>query len=285
MDVAIFGGSFDPPHIAHEQIIKKAVQKLGIDTLFVVPTYLNPFKSSFFVPAKKRLEWVKKLLTSYEKAEVLEFEVEQKRAVSTIETIKYILEKYDINKIYLIIGADNLASLPKWKDFERLKKIVTFVVATRDAIEIPTGFIKLDIDLEISSTTLRERLDERFLPIKIKDDIIEYYNKGKRDLIIDKIVKILDDKKAENIEVFDMRGKDYIVDDVIIASTLNEKHGYSLTDHLKKELKSEGVLDVEQSNEWSIIDLGDKLIHLMSPESRAKYNLEEFLSKREKSEH
>ena len=101
-------------------------------------------------------------------------------------------------------------------------------------------------------------------------------------MITEQIVKLLDEKKAENIELFDMRGKDYIVDDVIIASTLNEKHGHSLTDYLKKELKSYGILDIEESDEWSVIDLGDKLIHLMSPESRAKYNLEEFLSQREK---
>ncbi len=101
-------------------------------------------------------------------------------------------------------------------------------------------------------------------------------------MVTEKIVKLLDEKKAENIELFDMREKDYIVDDVIIASTLNEKHGHSLTEHLKKELKSYGILDIEESDEWSVIDLGDKLIHLMSPESRAKYNLEEFLSQREK---
>lgn len=47
MRVAIFGGSFDPPHIGHEKIIQKALEKLDIDVLFVVPTYLNPFKKNF----------------------------------------------------------------------------------------------------------------------------------------------------------------------------------------------------------------------------------------------
>jgi len=101
--------------------------------------------------------------------------------------------------------------------------------------------------------------------------------------ILEKIVEELDNKKAENIQLFDMSKKDYIVDSVIIATTLNPKHGASLVDHLKKELKSldESILDIEESDDWSIIDLGDTLIHLMSPEYRAKYNLEEFLSERE----
>ncbi len=181
MTVAVFGGSFDPPHIAHEKIIEEAIKKLDIDALFIVPTYLNPFKKSSFAPAQKRLEWVKKLHPNDKKVKVLDFEVKQKRAVPTIETIKYILDKYDIDKIYLIIGADNLKSLHQWKDFEKLKKVVTFVVATRDEIEIPKDFIKLDMDIPVSSTKLRERIDERFLPKQIKDDIINYYNtqKGK----------------------------------------------------------------------------------------------------------
>ena len=48
MRVAIFGGSFDPPHIGHEEIIKQSLAKLDIEALFVVPTFLNPFKDDFF---------------------------------------------------------------------------------------------------------------------------------------------------------------------------------------------------------------------------------------------
>ena len=104
--------------------------------------------------------------------------------------------------------------------------------------------------------------------------------------VIEKIVTLLDEKKAENIQVFDMRDRDYIVDDVIIATTLNPKHGLSLTDYIKKEIKKMGetILEIEESDEWSVIDLGDLLIHLISPEYRSKYNLEEFLSSRKQSQ-
>lgn len=98
---------------------------------------------------------------------------------------------------------------------------------------------------------------------------------------IDRIVKILDEKKAEGIEVFDMREKDYFVKYVIIATTMGERHAYSLTDDLKLGLKpfNEEFLGIESSPEWVVIDLGDMLIHLLSPEHRAKYNIEEFLAK------
>jgi ribosome silencing factor RsfS/YbeB/iojap len=100
---------------------------------------------------------------------------------------------------------------------------------------------------------------------------------------IENIINVLDDKKAENIQLFDMRDKDYFVDEVIIASTLNQKHGLALIDYLKKALKAdESYLEIEPSDEWSVVDLGDVLIHLMTPEYRARYNIEEFLSQRSK---
>lgn len=97
---------------------------------------------------------------------------------------------------------------------------------------------------------------------------------------IETIVTLLDEKKADNIQAFDMRGKDYLVDDVIIASTLGQKHGAALLDYLRPVIRGLGekILYTEESEEWTVIDLGDMMIHLMTPEHRSKYNIEEFLT-------
>jgi nicotinate-nucleotide adenylyltransferase len=102
---------------------------------------------------------------------------------------------------------------------------------------------------------------------------------------IELIIKILEDKKAENIQVFDMSGQDYFVERVIVATTMGERHGLSLLDTLKTELKKhkETFLNIEASGEWIVVDLADILIHLLTPEFRKKYNLEEFLAKRNES--
>ena len=101
---------------------------------------------------------------------------------------------------------------------------------------------------------------------------------------IEKIVKTLDDKKALDIETFDLKDKDYFTDAVVIATTMGQKHGYSLLDELKNKLKpKEQFLFIEESDDWIVIDLGDILIHLMSDEYRAKYKIEEFLSKFDKN--
>ena len=95
---------------------------------------------------------------------------------------------------------------------------------------------------------------------------------------IEKITEVLDKNKAENIEVFDLREKNYFVDYAIIASSLGSKHTTALLDHLKKDLKPQETFNnVDESGEWIVVDLGDILIHIMTPEYRAKYDLESFL--------
>jgi len=96
---------------------------------------------------------------------------------------------------------------------------------------------------------------------------------------VKKIVELLDAKKAENIENFDLSDKGYIVNEVVIATALNNKHSISLLNYLKDELKplGEEFLRVEEDGDWTIIDLGDILIHIMTEEYREKYTLENFL--------
>lgn len=95
---------------------------------------------------------------------------------------------------------------------------------------------------------------------------------------IEKITSVLDTNKAESIEVFDLREKNYFVDYAIIASSLGTKHTLALLDHLKKGLKpAEHFNNIDESGDWIVVDLGDILIHIMTPEFRVKYDMETFL--------
>jgi len=97
---------------------------------------------------------------------------------------------------------------------------------------------------------------------------------------IEAIVTTLDDKKAEEIEVFNLDGADYIADRVVIANSLNLKHTQALFSYLKEELKPKGetFLHADASDEWVVVDMGDILVHIMIPEYRQRYSLETFLS-------
>jgi ribosome-associated protein len=96
---------------------------------------------------------------------------------------------------------------------------------------------------------------------------------------IERITTVLDNNKAEAIEVFDLREKNYFVDYAIIASSLGTKHTVALLDHLRKDLKpAEKFNNIDESGDWIVIDLGDILIHIMTPEYRIKYDMESFLT-------
>jgi len=168
MNIAVFGGSFDPPHLGHKSIIQEALKSLDIDKLFVVPTYLNPFKNEYFLSPKIRLETMQNLTKEMKKVEVIEYEVMQKKKCSTIETIEYFKSKYKLDRIYLIIGADNLVSLDKWYRIDKLKEMVTFVVASRSGIEIPSEFISLKVENLVSSSEIRngEKTDNEWISRK-----------------------------------------------------------------------------------------------------------------------
>lgn len=177
--IAIFGGSFDPVHIGHIEVIKAALKNLKIDKLIIVPAFQNPFKNKTGADAKTRLRWLKEATAGIDSIEISSYEISQNRPVPTVETVQALKGAYD--KIYLIIGADNVAQLPQWHDYERLRSLVSFVVATRSGSEISGDFLTLYTDVDISSTALRKNPDQAFLPTKLTEEITNYY-KGNRQL-------------------------------------------------------------------------------------------------------
>lgn len=175
--VAIFGGSFDPPHFGHKIITKSALDTLDIDKLIVVPAYLNPFKTTSFASSNKRLDWCKEVFKDNNKVLVSDFEVVNKNSYSS-NTIEYFKNIYDVK--YLIIGADNLLSLDKWHKFEWINNNITWVIVSRDGINIKNNpvknWIKLDVEANISSTLIRDKKIFNSVDKEIKDDIKRIYS-------------------------------------------------------------------------------------------------------------
>ena len=180
MNIAVFGGSFDPPHIGHEKIVYEVLNHLSLDKIIIVPTFLNPFKSySHFTP-RTRYNLLNKLFSDTKKIEVSDFEINKTVASKTLDTIKHIINIYKPNNLYLIIGADNLKTLHLWHNFEKLKDLVTFVIMSREGHEVKNDiirFINIEVNINTSSTDLRENLDLKYIPDKIKQEVKELWNK------------------------------------------------------------------------------------------------------------
>jgi nicotinate-nucleotide adenylyltransferase len=180
MNIAMFGGSFDPPHIAHENIVNEVIENINVDKLFVVPTYLSPFKDKYHLEPKERFSLLKTLFEKNKKVEVIDFEIKQNRAVPTIETVEYLNKKYNPKNIYLIIGADNLKSIHLWNNFEQLQGLVKFIVISREGYEVKNDIIRFNtikMDIDISSTLLRDNFDLKYIPKKIQQKVKNIWKK------------------------------------------------------------------------------------------------------------
>ncbi|RDU66969.1 ribosome silencing factor [Helicobacter didelphidarum] len=100
--------------------------------------------------------------------------------------------------------------------------------------------------------------------------------------LVNIIVEILDSKKATHIEIIDLQNKGYLSQFVVIATSMAGKHGLSLLNYLKDDLKPKGVrfYAIDEDNEdWIIVDFGEIIVHIFTENHRNKYNLEEFLEK------
>lgn len=171
--VALFGGSFDPPHLGHVRIVEEALKIADVEKVVIMPTFLNPFKAGSHASSELRLKWIRGIFQDMPNVEVSSFEVDLQKSVPSIQSVLYLLKKYQ--KVYLIIGADNLQSLHKWERYEELDSLVTFVVATRGKVQIPENFLQLPVEEKISSTELRKTLDGSKLSQIYMDEILEFY--------------------------------------------------------------------------------------------------------------
>lgn len=97
--------------------------------------------------------------------------------------------------------------------------------------------------------------------------------------MVDLVVGTLDDHKAEDVIVVDLRGKSSIADHMVIATGTSTRQVGALADHLSQKLKASGLgvaLEGLPQCDWVLIDGGDIIVHLFRPEVRSFYNLEKM---------
>lgn len=93
-------------------------------------------------------------------------------------------------------------------------------------------------------------------------------------------ITALEDLKAQDIQVLDVRGMTSITDVMIVASGTSDRHVKALADNVVEAVKKQGAEPVgvegEGTREWVLVDLGDVIVHVMHPQTRAFYNLEKL---------
>lgn len=128
MNIAIYGGTFNPPHKTHINIAKQAKLQFGIDKLIVMPCGIPPHKKCE-INKSTRLELCKLAFGSF--AEVSDYEIQKKTASYTVETLRHFKQLYPNDNLFLVMGRDSLRNLPNWYCPKEICQLATLIVAGR----------------------------------------------------------------------------------------------------------------------------------------------------------
>ena len=131
--IGILGGSFDPPHKGHLFISKQSLKFLKLKKVIWAITKQNPLKQNTHFSLDFRKKLCRKIIKNNKKIQLKHYENKIKSKTS-IAVLKY-LSKEKKNKLFFIIGSDNLINFHKWKDYKKILKISDLVVFSRKGFD------------------------------------------------------------------------------------------------------------------------------------------------------
>jgi len=142
--IGLYGGSFDPIHTGHVLVGQAALEELQLERLFFIPAARSPFKPEQQpAPCELRLAMIRLALAGRTDCEVDDVEIQRGGTSFTVDTVRYFAQRFPGAKFFYLVGADNVAGLPKWREAELLATLAEFVVIPRpgDApVPLPAPF-------------------------------------------------------------------------------------------------------------------------------------------------
>lgn len=132
MNIGIFGGSFDPPHLEHVRLAAAAVESLNLDKLFVVPAHTPPHKKDKVLSSDEdRLEMCRIAFNDCPRTEVSDCEIRQGGTSYTYLTCRRFRELYPSAKLFWLVGTDMLRDFPTWRNPEEILSLAALAVCAR----------------------------------------------------------------------------------------------------------------------------------------------------------
>lgn len=148
MEIAVYPGSFNPLHIGHLSIIKTLNNERDYDRIYLIVSPKNPLKDIDSNSAKNRFEKAKKSMDKYQdlKVYVDDIELHMEAPQYTVKTLKALKTREPENNFTLVMGADNLSLIRKWREYKTILSEFGVVVYPRDDFDLVQ--IKEDLLLE-----------------------------------------------------------------------------------------------------------------------------------------
>ena len=197
--IAIFGGSFNPPTIAHINLAKQILDKMkNIEKIIFVPVSTK-YNKQGLAPDEDRLELLKTICQDHPNMEVSSLELNSPRQLYTIETLKIMQKQNPDKTIYFIVRTDNLKELETWHAANEILQQFKIIVLERDndimekiisnslfLKQYRESFIKLNFNkIKLSSSYIRQKVQmgeeiKELVPEKIYKDILKIYKKEEK---------------------------------------------------------------------------------------------------------
>jgi nicotinate-nucleotide adenylyltransferase len=155
VNVAVFGGSFNPPHLAHVLACALVLATEEVDVVLVVPTYRHAFAKAL-APFDDRVRMCELAMASMPQTTVSRVEEELGGDSYTLRTLQHLARTNPAWRLRLVIGADILAETPRWMAFDEVAKLAPPIVLGRAGIVADTAGPPLLP--EVSSTAVRDAM-------------------------------------------------------------------------------------------------------------------------------
>ncbi|QNK62916.1 nicotinate-nucleotide adenylyltransferase [Pedobacter sp. PAMC26386] len=178
----LFFGSFNPVHTGHLIIASYMANFTDLNEVWLVVSPQNPLKNKKGLGNMyDRLEMARLAIEPAENIKVSDIEFNLPQPSYTIDTLAYLREKHPAKEFILIMGADNLASLKKWKNYEVLLKDYHIYVYPRPGSDVtewanhPSITLTETPQMEISSTFIRQALkDNKNIQFLVPENVIAF---------------------------------------------------------------------------------------------------------------
>jgi len=167
MNIALFGGTFDPVHLGHIRVAETVLAKLPIDQVWFVPAGISPQKGEVMFSFWQRIQFIKEAIKGNECFFVYEEDIRDYDKSYTIYLLQDLLQRYPTYNFSFIIGADNVTKLKTWKEYNTLVTLVDFIVISRETNDTAEWqgleyfhklrFIDMPV-VNVSSSEIREKI-------------------------------------------------------------------------------------------------------------------------------
>jgi nicotinate-nucleotide adenylyltransferase len=168
--IGMFGGAFDPPHLAHVALAQAAIAQLGLDELRIVPTGQAWHKARSLTASEHRLAMARQAFEALPGAVVDDRELHRSGPTYTIDTLRELARENPGAQLLLVIGADQAEALRSWRESDQIARTAIISIAERarpantpvpfDASHVPGGrWQPVELPpMPVSATEIRRRV-------------------------------------------------------------------------------------------------------------------------------